>query len=498
MSKKRARSRAATKAKELLDSVDAEVVFERPKQEIDQIADGDVLVTCAQNNTLPHAKAWATLRNIADHYGARLVVIPTRYKNPTSWTDPQEDRDERDNYWWHQAFQDHMVENDFDVHPRLRVMGQMRLQATSPNPLSGLEGLSRDKSAIYGHPQVQMRTVPTGGRMPKILRTTGSATAKNYSRTAAGKRGEFHHTHGGVLVRKAGGLFFMRHLNFSDSTQTICDVNLEFSARGVRKAGRIAGLVTGDEHARWACERAVAATYLGPRSMVAIMRPRVIVRHDVQDSYSISHHHGRDPVRRLVKRRFGYDDAEAELRLTVDHIDRTTPKGTLNVIVASNHHEHLMRWLREADPKTDPTNAILYHDLMAEVLRRAIAAGPGAKEVDAFRAWVERWGNAQSEIRFLARTESFQIKDIECGYHSDVGTNGSTGSPTGFARLGVKAVGGHGHGPLEEKGFMRGGHLSRESSEYGKGPSSAMQANVAIYENGKRQVLFIIDGEWDV
>ena len=75
-----------------------------------------------------------------------------------------------------------------------------------------------------------MVTVATpSADMAKILYTTGSVTRPNYSDTGLGKKGKFHHTQGAVLVRKVGGLFHMRHLNWSEHDKSIHDINLRFT-----------------------------------------------------------------------------------------------------------------------------------------------------------------------------------------------------------------------------------------------------------------------------
>ncbi len=134
----------------------------------------DFVITCAQNNTEPEWDFLRALERYAKERSARLVVIPMRYANPTSKRDPQEEKSE--DYWWHEALHEYLVENELRIHPHLRIMGDVRIQATAVHPLSGLESRSRDASAIYGHPQLAMQSVATPQhRLPKLLYTTGSA-----------------------------------------------------------------------------------------------------------------------------------------------------------------------------------------------------------------------------------------------------------------------------------------------------------------------------------
>jgi len=57
------------------------------------------IITSAQNATPIHKPTWQSLLRAALYYGAELVVIPGRYKNPTSqWTQANKEHE-----WWDDA-----------------------------------------------------------------------------------------------------------------------------------------------------------------------------------------------------------------------------------------------------------------------------------------------------------------------------------------------------------------------------------------------------------
>ncbi len=456
------------------------------------------IVTCAQNNTPVHRPFWEALLAYAEYLSAQILVIPMRYKNPTSRLDPQEtDAD----YWWPDELHPYLVENELHIHRKLWVMGHMKIGATALNPLTGLEGMTLGASAIFGHPQLQLRTIPTPqGDMPKIHCTTGSVSEKNYSSTKAGEKGKFHHTHGAAVVRMSGPLFHLRSINWSEKHGCFSDVGDERGPVRVTTEGiqptRAAALITGDEHQIWTDPDVLEATYGDEGSMVSVLRPKVLVRHDVLDSYAITHHHRHDPIRRLVKMVHGKDNLRDEMAAAMQMLDDTTPPGVQNVIVASNHHDHVLQWLKETDPKLDPQNALLYHELMLQVLRDAIDAGPGAPSRDAFAIWARENWDGTADVRFLARDESFQILGIELGFHGDVGANGTRGSAGAFTKIGAKTVIGHRHSCCIEKGCYQCGCMTPLRAEYTRGPSSWLNTNCAIWEDGKRQLIHIIRGEW--
>jgi hypothetical protein len=449
------------------------------------------VVTSSQNNTPVLAPYWKAIGHFEKDRDAALCILPIRYKNPTSEFSKQDNDDE---VWWPDEVLPFLVENRLEIHPFLWIMGNIRIQATAFNPLAGLESMSQHASAIYGHGQVQMKTVPTPQNLlPKILYTTGSVSEKNYSRTKAGQKGEFHHSHAAVIVEKRGKKFHMRNITWDG--ECFYDLDRKYTEKGVEKDCRTEVLITGDEHTMFACPEVKAATYTNKDSMVKILKPKVVVRHDAFDGYSISHHHRLNPITKYVKHKHGLDDVEGELQKTIDHIDKTTPKDTVNVIVASNHNEHLMRWLREVEWRTEPWNAKIYHWFWYNMLDHAKLTPHGAETFDPFAFWAK--GRLKSNTKFLLRDETYMCSGIELSIHGDIGLNGGRGSVGGLSKIGVRSVIGHSHSPAIEKGVFQVGTSTPLRLEYnGAGPSSWLNTHAIIYPNGKRALINIIEGEW--
>jgi len=125
------------------------------------------VITCAQNNTPVDKLFLKTLKHFCKANEAQLLVIPMRYKNPTGFS--PEDQKEPTIEWDAELF-DNLLTWDMDLGEHLRVMGKFQIQATASRPLSGLEAVAKEKSAIFGHPNLEWRTVPTAhDRMPRIL-----------------------------------------------------------------------------------------------------------------------------------------------------------------------------------------------------------------------------------------------------------------------------------------------------------------------------------------
>ena len=447
-------------------------------------------ITCAQNNTHVDPDFWSSVKHYIKKNKSTLLVLPIRYKNPTSYIQPQ---DGDPDVWWPKEVEPYLVENILKIHSHLWVMGNMRIQATAVNPLIGLESMSQGASAVYGHGQLQMKTVPTPQNLlPKILYTTGSCSIKNYSRTKAGVKGAFHHSIGGIVVEKSGKKFHIRAVVWDG--QCFYDLEHVYSPSGVKKSPGIAALVTGDEHALFNSAEVRNATYTAKNSIAKTLKPKVIVRHDVFDGYSISHHHRNNPLTRYVKYQEGLNRVEEELEITKDYIDSTTPPDAHNVIVASNHNEHLMRWLREADWKNEPWNAKIYHWFWYHMLENAKFGTSGAGTIDPFAFWAE--SKLTSDTKFLGRDETFTLNDLELSLHGDLGPNGSKGSAINLNKIGVKSIIGHSHTPCIEKGVYQVGTSTGLKLEYTAGPSSWLNTHALVYPNGKRALINIVDGDW--
>ncbi len=450
-----------------------------------------IIFTSVQNNA-PLSRAWQSVRNYAKRKRAVIVAVPIMYRNPTS---PLEADRARAKAWFPKDVLPHILDQRVQLHRNLILMADIPIQATAVHPLGGLDPLSRDCSAIFGHGQVQMKTVATPqNKMAKVLHTTGTVSKKSYSKSPTGKKGEFHHTPAALIVEKEGPHFFMRGVT-ADKSGGFWDLDRYYAPDGtMKKLDRAEALVVGDEHVIFNDPLNRRAVYDGPDSLVKLLRPKKIVRHDVFDGWSISHWHRKNPIVRFVKWKTGTDRVEDELLQCVQHIDETTPPNTENVVVASNHHDHLNRWLKESDPRHEPWNAIVYYELMAAALRGAEMTDIGVEEIDPFAWWVGP--KLKSRTRFLRRQDSEVIAGVEVSLHGDEGSGGTWGSIANLSRIGVRTVIAHAHAPGILLGAHQVGTSTKTRLHYTRGPDRNIQAHCAIYPNGKKQLIMVIFGHY--
>jgi len=448
-----------------------------------EIIKGDIkksdryVITCAQNMTAPHSGFLSALESYCAQNNAELIIIPIRYRNPT--TEKEDPKDE-----WDKRIRKYISGERKEIIPGVMLMGDIKTQPTAVNPLSGLHTITGNKCGIFGHTKVAMETIPTPGQeLPKILMTTGSITASNYSDSKAGKKGEFHHVLGAVIV-EAGDSFHFRFIN-AQSDGSFIDLNTRYIPnKATKKAPRPSALVLGDLHAARHDPDNLAAVM----DIIDTLKPRRIVCHDVLDFQSAGHHN--DFFTRFRLHQSGKDKVIEEIRYTCDVLDKLAAKADL-FIVCSNHDEHLYRWLENHHNGMDIVNARIYHELKAEMLGVIQDKDyiPDPFELAAKKIM-------KKKARFVGRKESLQVHGIEMSEHGDKGPNGARGNANAFDKIGVKTIIGHSHTPRIVGGCYQAGTSSLLDMEYNTGPSSWLHSHVVVYGNGKRSHINVINGQW--
>ena len=480
---------------QLRETLDPTFVIQSPTQIYSRELRSDVtryIITSAQNGTPVDVDFWAILCGIATRLSAEILVIPLRYKNPTSnWSGSQQNAE-----WWASEVRPYLWNAPKDLNSNLRLMANIKIQPTASSPLAGTEGISHSSSGILGHPKIQTRTIATPqNRMPKLLMTSGSVTVANYSDSRAGRLGDFHHSLSAVLVEISGSRFHVRRLHFDAATQSVTDLGTRHFADRQEAAPPALALVMGDTHVRF-IDPAVERATFGPAGLIEVCRPQHVVYHDVLDSYSVNGHHLGNPLIAVAKRKGGADNARAEVEEAIDFVRQRTSKNHRAVIVGSNHDDMLTRWILNHDWKEDPVNAAFYLETAAAMVASAKLGPTGTEYPAAFPYWFDK--ARVPYARCLKTDESFVLADVEMGFHFDKGPSGSRGSIRNMRRIGTKTIGGHSHSPGEDEGAVQVGTSTRLTAEYVRGPSAWLNAHCSLNADGKRQLVTIVDGEFRV
>lgn len=451
------------------------------------------IITAAQNATPVNKPFVDALHRACAHYGAEMMVIPLRYKNPTSkWSASQANEDT-----WAPEVMPFLWNTRKALNKNLVVLGDIKTQPTASSPLTGFDAITGAESAILGHTKLQLRVIPTAaGRFPKILTTTGACTVKNYTDSKAGKLGEFHHTLGAALVEIRGKTFHLRQLN-AGKDGSFYDLDTLFTPDAApKKYGRAAGLVMGDTHVDSIDPDVVRATF-GKGGMCEVLRPHALIYHDVLDAYSVNPHHAGNVFNAIAKLRGDRNDIAKEVERAARFILEHTPKNTKALIVSSNHDDMLRRWIVNNDWRQAPGNAEFYLRTALAMVQSTKLGVYGMESAAPFPYWLDHFAKgSKTDYECLEPDNARTVAGIWVGAHGDAGPNGSRGNIRGFRRIGVRGTYGHAHTPGIEEGAHQVGTSTRLRAEYTRGPSSWMQTHGLIYPNGKRTLINIIKGEW--
>lgn len=467
------------------------------------------IFTCAQSNTRIHAPVWKNLVALADHLGAQVHVSRFTYQKEAYGKKAVKPgkaatKEDKAELWYDKAIEPFVSDDSAIVAPGLVWCGEMNILPTAVRPLSGLESYTGRKSGIFPHVKIALESIASHKSEPaKINYTTGTVTKRNYVAKKAGLKAEFHHGYGGLLVEvDSTGSWWCRQLN-ADSEGTIYDLTLRAKGGRVTDGHRVAAINWGDIHVDGKDTPVLRASF-GKDGMLDVLRPQHQFMHDVFDFRFSNHHDRNNPHKRFALHLDGRDNGVDEIKEVAKFLafDSWRP-FCKTVVVDSNHDNAMMRWLREADYRQDPKNAILFLEAQLEVYK-AIEARDAKFHLVSWS--VNRLapdfarGNARA-IKFLAQDESYVIcpdanGGIECGMHGHLGPNGARGSAAAFARMGRKSNIGHTHSAAIHDGVYVAGVTGALDQGYNAGPSSWSHSHVVTYANGKRAIISIWRDKW--
>lgn len=436
-----------------------------------------LIIGWAQNATPTHKGLFENILALKDNLNAGLHIVAGRYRNPTSV------HTDKDHDWWDKSVVPYLDANRHNVHKFLQVLSDVKVSPTASTPLSGLNGITGIESCVIGHPRQHLKSLPVLDGYPnKLLLSTGACTIENYTDSKAGKKGEFHHSLGFIIVELDGDNFHIRQVsadengNFYDLFKRVKNGVVKKNKKGCEAA------ILGDIHLQHNDLKATSATF----KLLDKMKPKHTLIHDIIDCESISHHDLKDPFRLLKKEDEGTDDLAQELS---DMIKWLNDKEKYNlVIVRSNHDDFLDRWLKNSDWRK-VGNKKMYLEGANILANEKVAQEKGVIPYLIEEAFGDK-------IITLGLDDSYRVLGWELGIHGHVGASGARGSHITFKNMNTKNVTGHVHHPHREDGHMSVGTLTKLKLSYNKGLSNWMHSNVLIYPDGKAQHIHIINGKY--
>lgn len=427
------------------------------------------IISCCQNATPVHPDLLHNMEAYAKEIGAEIHIVPFRYRNPTSvFTD-------RDDDWWVDEVTPYLSASRLFFNNGIVLLGDVKVQPTASNPLNGFEGLTGDSTTIIGHPRVHIKSCPVlDGHDSKMMLTTGAVSLPNYTDSMVGKKGEFHHTYGFVIVEiKNKNDYFVRQVT-AENDGSFCDLLKEVKNGKVTNIDSVEAYVMGDLHSACKDEPLYKATL----DILQVLKPKNVILHDVFNGNSITHHERNDPIKSFQKMSEGKNLLIKDIEASLKDLQDLLPYNP--IVVRSNHDLWLDRWIVDQDWKKELHNSVHYMEFA-----HALLTGKAPNGI--FPYIVEKaYGD---KVKCLKENDSFKIKGWELANHGHMGANGSKGNIEQYRKFNTKVIVGDWHQVSRKDGALSVGTHSKLRMGFNKGPSSWNNGDVIIHPNGKAQHL---------
>jgi hypothetical protein len=439
------------------------------------------VISTAISGQKVHSEFLESIENYCSRNNAKLLLIPCH--------DPAHNLDNE--IEWH--MDDTLVDFDWvfeklDLNSNVHI-SEIRVTAKQINPTTGLGRFVQELgSAIFGSSKQSLEFVPVSKiKYPHALMSTGAISLPNY-KTSKGNslRTAYiaHHDHkiGALIVEiQDDKIYHFRQIQ-ADEKGGFCDIGkyyLKNSIKNVRSK-----LVIGDYHSGQHDESAERAWL----ELCKEAHVDEVILHDLHNGLATNHHDAHKMVTQAKRAALGLLDAKKELGITGSVLNRWTTAVDKVTVTKSNHDEFLERWLEEARFAKDP-----YNFQLGCKLADAMVDGK-----DPLIEGVTLYGNLKhpKRINWLKRDQDYRIFGHENGAHGDVGPGGSKGTKIGLEKSYFSATIAHSHtaGILRE--VFQVGTTSWFDLDYNRGASSWMHCSCLEYDNGNRQLINSIRGEY--
>lgn len=445
------------------------------------------LITTAVGSTQLHEGFWSALNLYARKLDAQIIVM--------AMADPAHVRSQGLGTY-DERLQGSLLTHDLRLNMNCMVGGALMIGAKQIDPVTGLNRIGhRSGTFIFAGPKVRLRYVPVSPHShPHAITSTGACTVSNYSTDLTLSRrtaylADVDHQLGACVVELVNDrLFHFRHIH-ADADGAFYDLDQRVTPNEVTKTNALA-LTPGDWH--------TGLTDPGVRDAVFRMlkrySPRYAILHDLLDSNSISHHDIAKNVFQSRKARRAFAELSPyglslsdELDANARELEMFLETGVKPVIVPSNHPEHLARYLEEGRYIRDHVNFNTAVEILA-----------GYKDgADPFAyAMRLRMRRGFEQVRFLERDEPFILHGVHYEQHGDKGPNGSRGTIRNIETAYRECVIGHSHTAQILRGAYQVGTSTYRQLLFTQGPSSWTHTSCLTHEDGSRQLINVIEGEW--
>lgn len=443
------------------------------------------LITSSQAEARPNDRLLESMQTyIAERVGSLIVL-------PMIGRDASED--------W-QSMHPRVQELDVEygnrvLNDRIQI-GQFHVKPQAIDPLTGLQRFAqRGRTQIVASPKQFQRPIPHSLKnKPKFLVTTGALTNPNYAnggdnsaeRRRLGSIALRDHTFGGLVVEVANSdTFYMRHIN-SSGRGSFVDLGIKYDGKEITEA-KTDALVLGDYHCGRSDPTVLDTTY----QMIKDLKPKRVILHDFFDGHSVSHHAEKEPITQglFQLEDLGHTSLHQELKQCFDELSVLSGMAEEIVVVMSNHHEFLWRYLNEGRYVKDKENARFAFKLASHMATRDLN--------DPVEHGIRLMGKLPRNVKFLTRLDDYRVRGYQLGAHGDKGVGFGYGSMKSKEEDYGQSISGHVHKAQTMRRTHTVGTMLPLDMFYMRGsPSAWSNSHMAIYENGSVQHLMIENGKY--
>lgn len=376
-----------------------------------------------------------------------------------------------------------VVAKDTNLNRNIMLSG-IAMSAKQIDPGTGLTRLvKRGASMIYASPKQRLAYSATmGQQLPTAVMGTGAVTKPSYgSARYMSQRTAYlahqDHVMGAVVVELADDkIFHFRQLQYRDGV--VVDLGKVY---GPRTTGGFPteSLVLGD----WHTGETDSAVAIVTEDLIKKLDPGGIFLHDFFNGRSINHHNRNRQMTRaaLAAKRI---DLKQELQQTADELSWFLSFGPEIYVVESNHDRWLMQYLESGDWVSEPHN---YHRAVELACHVSSGRNPLQEAVD-----------PDGHAYWLNRDTSLRLRGVEHAAHGDLGNNGARASERSLEIAHGDCTVGHTHVPGIYRGVYHVGTSTPRMLPWMMGPSGWLNTHCAMYANGARQLINVIEGGFTI
>lgn len=437
-----------------------------------------------------HIPAFKAVQNFLKRENAELVILPMPAHVKALKEQPRH-YDHRlkpflSNFATEYTFNSHLKAIEACINPQQinPLTGLKRLRIHKYKDADGQQGdeIKRFKtSIIVAHSKQMMEVIATGNDThPRIIHSTGAITKPAYLRNRIGMIAQEDHKLGGLIVEIEGGVFYLRQVQMDPSDGSFVDLGTRYFADGKIAKERAEAFKMGDIHPGMEDQEVLEAMY----DLWDTIKPKRIFYEDFFDGGSISHHLQNKNITR-VKRPAHFKSLEAEINMARSVLKQTfdrAPKDAELIGTASNHPEHVMRYLEEGRYIRDDVNY--------EIAHRMVVMSLDGKNP------LKEYLDPEGRMNWTDRNQDYFVCGVQMGSHGDLGVNGSRPGKTGQELAYGDAMVAHSHTPGIYHDLFTVGHTTQPRHGYNNGPSTWIPCSGAVYSRGQKQLYMIVKGKF--